>query len=331
MVWRPKVNEKPELRPPRWINDPADMVDVEGFEQPPASLKVKKKAKIEIRNFECVPMANLPAVLPTTRLVFRPADAFLFDLVSLVTFFLVLGSIRLDSPRLDLLALVSVSLWIMRTVFRYSNKLARYDLLVKSFLTSKISHRNSGALKYIVAEAGSQRAVRTALVYLWISNFVDAIESSFQSKGERSITRTELLEKAQDDINNLLNMERQVQVHVERALDDLEELQVVTFDNKTSETLLEVLDPASTSDAIKQKWVDFYDNIDNEIFPGTNSSMSSISSWSTQAMQARQRVDWGGRNDRIIPPFKDSVDQRTRLAASLAKSKSTTDVSKIPK
>ena len=123
-------------------------------------------------------------------------------------------------------------------------------------------------------------------------------------------------------------MERQVQVHVERALDDLEELQVVTFDNKTSETLLEVLDPASTSDAIKQKWVDFYDNIDKEILPGTNSSMSSISSWSTQAMQARQRVDWGGRNDRIIPPFKDSVDQRTRLAASLAKSKSTTDVSK---
>ena len=277
MVWRPKVTEKPELRPPRWISDLADMFDVEGFEQPPASLKVKKKAKIEIRIFECVPMANLLAVLPKTRLVFRPADAFLFDLVSLVTLFLVLGSIRLDSPRLDLLALVSVSLWIMRTVFRYSNKLARYDLLVKSFLTSKISHRNSGALKYIVAEAGSQRAVRTALVYLWISNFVDAIESSFQSRGERSITRTELRDKAQDDINNLLNMERQVQVHVKRAFDDLEELRVVTFDNKTRETLLEVLDPASTLDAIKQKWVDFYDNIDNEILPGTNSSMSSIS------------------------------------------------------
>lgn len=302
----------------------ADMLDVEGFEQPPADRRVKKKAKIEIRNFESVPMANLPAVLPKTRLVFRPADAFLFDLVSFVTFVLVLGSIRLDSPRLDLLALVSVSLWIMRTVFRYSNKLARYDLLVKSFLTSKISHRNSGALKYIVAEAGSQRAVRTALVYLWISNFVDAIKAPFQGQGERIFTRTDLQEKAQDDINNLLKMDKQVQIHVKRALDDLEELQVVTFDDATKEILLEVLDPMAASDAIRQKWVYFYDSIDNDGFSGTNSTMTTKSSRQIAAMQNKERRD-NGLGESSVQFINNSEDQRKRLAASLAKSESTAD------
>ena len=129
----------------------------------------------------------------------------------------------------------------------------------------------------------------------------------------------------------VLNMEGQekVQVHVEQALDYLEELQVVTFNNKTRETLLEFLDPTSTSDAIKQKWVDIYDNIDNGFLSGTNSSMSSKSLWPTQAMQARQRIDWEGRHRSIKPSLNDSAVQRKRWATSLARLDRTTDGSKI--
>ena len=133
------------------------MFDIEMLEQPPERSNEAPLGNLEIRNFESVPMSNLFAVMPKTKLIFRPADAFLFDMISFVTLALVISSIRLDSPRLDVLALVSVTLWTFRTVIRYSNKLARYDLLVKKFLTSKISHRNAGALKYLAGEAGSQR------------------------------------------------------------------------------------------------------------------------------------------------------------------------------
>ena len=51
------------------------MFDIEGFE--PLALKKPEPpiGKLEIRNFEGVPMSNLPAVLPKTKVMFRPADA----------------------------------------------------------------------------------------------------------------------------------------------------------------------------------------------------------------------------------------------------------------
>lgn len=73
-------------------------------------------------------MANIFAVMPKTRLVFRPADALRIDFISGASFLAVLAQLRFDNPRLDLLALISVSFWILRTFFRYSNILARYDL-----------------------------------------------------------------------------------------------------------------------------------------------------------------------------------------------------------
>ncbi len=316
----------PEFRPPKWLSELADMFDVEGFEKPPPQQKIKRKAKIEIRNFEGIPMANLPAVLPKTKLVFRPADAFLFDMISFVTFLLVLGSIRLDSPRLDFLALISVALWIVRTVFRYSNKLARYDLLVKSFLTSKISHRNAGALKYIASEAGSQRAVRTALVYSWISNLVGAIKSPFRRLGDKSFTRESLLERAQDDINNLLETEKQVQIHVERALDDLEDLRLVTFDGPENQTLMGVLNPVTSVEAVRQKWMKFFDNCHEESWPGGNSTMSS--SPSPRDIEETER--WDPVETDFRTSFLNDVEQRRKqLTASLARSESSNNVKQI--
>jgi hypothetical protein len=317
VVWRPKKKEKPEFRPPKFVSELADMFDLEGFEQPPLTKRVKTRSNIEIRNFEGVPMANLPAVLPKTKLIFRPADAFLFDMISFVTFLLVIGSIRLDSPRLDLLAVVSVSLWILRTVFRYSNKLARYDLLVKTFLTSKISHRNAGALKYIASEAGAQRAVRAALVYYWICNFVDAIKSPFRRRGDTSLSRLSLQQKAQDDINNFLKTETQVQMHVERSLEDLEDLQLVKFDSQDSETLVEVLDPTTSDQAIKMKWKEFLEEEDgrhDDTMPGGNSTQpTGLRTPETQNTENSYMRE----SDLLQTEFDEA---RQRLASSLAKS-----------
>ena len=84
--------------------------------------------QLEIRAFNDVPMANILAVLPKNKLIFRPADAFVFDFVSLATFLATAGSLKFDSPKLDLLALVSITLFAVRTVSSYKNLvLSGYD------------------------------------------------------------------------------------------------------------------------------------------------------------------------------------------------------------
>ena len=325
VIWRTKKKKKAEFRPPKWVSDLADMFDIEGFAQPPEKPTSNRRADIEIRNFEGVPMANLPAVLPKTKLIFRPADAFLFDMISFGTFFLVLGSIRLDSPRLDLLALVSVTLWTLRTVFRYSNKLARYDLLVKTFLTSKISHRNAGALRYISSEAGIQRAVRTTLVYYWLLNLFDNVKAPFRRRDEAYMTRSDLLMKGQDDVNNMLKTEKQVQLQVEKSLEDLEKLRMIRFDKIDQEKLLDVLDPSSSFDAIKNSWIEFFedeDESDDDTFDGsqrleidTTSSDNLSSTQSSEKLRGAFEIQ-----TEIGLSLSDFDERRERLRDSLERS-----------
>ena len=203
---------------------------------------------LEIRAFNGVPMANLPGVFPKTRLVFRPADALLFDTISVLTLVLVLGSQSFDNPKLDLVAIISVSLWLFRTVIRYSNKLARYDLLVKNFLTSKIAHRGSGAVKYISNEAASQRATRAALLHSWLTR-----------RSNRSTrTRDQLIEEAFVGVNEMLENDQFVDIDVAAGLKDLEALDLISFSEDGSR-LLQVADEGSTVDILKSTWSNVFD------------------------------------------------------------------------
>jgi Protein of unknown function (DUF3754) len=261
VIWRPLVQPKPAFVPPDFVSDFADMFDIDGFERPvPKQEEEKPLGRLEIRNFEGVQMANLPAILPKTKLVFRPADAFLFDAISFVTFLLVASTIKFDNPRLDLIALVSVFLWVIQTIFRYSNKLARYDLLVKTFLTTKISHRNGGAVKYLASQAGSQRAIRAALVHTWLSGL-------FHSSGESAapttttattamttpLTRSQLESNCGTGVNELLRMDRPVQVESDKAMNDLEDLKIVAFASD-GETVERILTEEEAAFAIKDAW-----------------------------------------------------------------------------
>jgi len=251
VVWRPLVKSKRAIAPPKIVSEFADMFDIEGFEQPKKDKAGPQSGNLEVRLFEQVPMSNLQAVLPKSKLVFRPADAFLFDTISLATLAIVLGSIKFDSTRLDLLALVSVSLWVLRTVFRYSNKLARYDLLVKTFLTTKISQRNNGAFNYLTYEAASQRAVRAALVHQWVLQ-------EYQSKTSK-LTKSFLERNCETEVNRLLNIEKEIQIDVKRALQDLQDLNFLSF-SKTDGRVLTVNDLKSSTDAVKELWIDLLEN-----------------------------------------------------------------------
>jgi hypothetical protein len=251
------IEQQKQYYPPKIVSELADMFDIEGFEAAPEEGQEPPLGQLEIRNFAGVPMANLPAVMPKTKLVFRPADAFLFDLISFVTFLLVASSVRLDSPRLDLLALISVALWSFRTVIRYSNKLARYDLLVKKFLTSKITHRDYGALKYLTSEAGSQRAVRSALVHSWLLHEFKLVSSPFAREDEKAppILRSSLKKTGVKGVNKILKTDRQIDIDVDKAMMDLEDLRLVTF-SSDGEELLYVQDSITSTDVVRRAWKD---------------------------------------------------------------------------
>jgi hypothetical protein len=274
VVWRPQpptdaaalpaLVRPPALRPPKFVYDLADMFDIGGLPERKTntiqdgdkSKRLAKRRSLEIRSFSAVPMANVLAVLPQTKLVFRPADAFVFDSISVISFLLVIGSQRFDSPKLDLLALVSVTLWLIRTVFRYSNKLARYDLLVKTFLTSKISHRNRSALRNLMSEAGTQRAVRASLTHSWLCQL--------RENGRlQDMSRDDLLRQGGAKVSNLLKKDdfyREIPVDMDDTLRDLEELGLLTV-TQDGKTIQVVSQSWSVRRVLKSCW--------NKVFDGS--------------------------------------------------------------
>ena len=152
----------------------------------------------------------------------------MFDLVSLISFLAVAGSLRFDSPKLDLIALVSLVFFATRTFFRYSNKYARYDLLVNKFLTQKISHRGPGALKYIVSEANSQRALRAMLIRDWLYQRGEAGKSGGKQGGEKTYLDEAILELGKSYVNQMASADAaRVDVDILSALSDLKYLGLI--------------------------------------------------------------------------------------------------------
>ena len=256
VVWRPLPKKRPkvvkEVEPPKALIEVAEIFGVD--DKLPEKLKKKRKKKksdslpsLKIRAFTDVPMANLPAVLPKTKLVFRPADAFVFDTISLFSLAAVLASQRFDNPKFDIIAIVSVSLWIIRTTFRYSNKLARYDLLVNKFLKERISHRGANALKYLSSEAATQKATRATLLY-------STLQRWFQGQPDEDvIQRGDVVERGSKKVNEALCTDRLINIPVDSTLTNLESLGAVRF---VDDNVEEVLNEDDLSEQLKIRWTD---------------------------------------------------------------------------
>lgn len=124
VVWRPSKNKMKRITPPKWMYEAAKIFDMEDrmpILKNTTSIDAEDEMEdLEIRAFNDVPMANILAVLPKNKLIFRPADAFVLDFVSLATFLATAGSLKFDSPKLDLLALVALILFAVRTVSSYN-------------------------------------------------------------------------------------------------------------------------------------------------------------------------------------------------------------------
>ena len=229
LVWRPKKSTTPKAwKPPRVLYNILKTFDLDHkltqLEEPP----LDSELPLEIRTFCSVPMANVLALLPKTKIVFNPADALIFDLVNVFTFLAVAASYKFDSARLDLVALGVTVLWVVRSFLRYSNKYARYDLVINKFLTSRLTYRNKGALKYLANEAGVQRARRASLVYEWLVD--DGVVSSSR-KDPR--TKDDIVHSGLSELDSRLDaFHFPLHLDVGAALDDLKELGLLHFDNK---------------------------------------------------------------------------------------------------
>ena len=254
VIWRPLRKKKSKTLsqrfPPKWLYKVAEVFDVED-RLPALPNRTREEVlnaglpPLEIRAFDDVPMANVVSVLPKTKLVFRPADAIVFDLVSIISFLAVAASLRYDSLKLDLLALTSLAFFAVRTFFRYSNKYARYDLLVNKFLTSKISHRGPGALKYLLAEANTNRALRAVLVRDWLRG-----EYLTKNTVDRQGNGT-LFEQGRAYVNKKSSLnDSQINVDITAALEDLKKLELIEG--------YDVKEEQKARDSMRQLWNDTF-------------------------------------------------------------------------
>ena len=254
VVWRPKKKkEKAPTKPPAFVYDMAQVLKMK--DRLPKYWENKPHAEfmpLEIRAFAMVPMSNILAVMPKTKLIFRPGDAFIFDTINIFGLLAVLASQKFDNPKLDFIALISVSIWVLRTFFRYSNKLARYDLLVNKFLTSKIAHRNDGALKFILDEAATQKATRAALVHYWLLQYQET------NKDNDVLTRDNIIKFGMLGLNELLQTRSLIHIDINGALEDLIVLGLIKF-SVCESTLLDVQEIPSAAKLLKESWVNLFE------------------------------------------------------------------------
>ncbi|KAL7549960.1 hypothetical protein ACHAWF_014841 [Thalassiosira exigua] len=255
VIWRPLRKKKRRtietIYPPKWLYEVAQVFDMEDrLPKPKNNTKANAiddgPMPLEIKAFTDVPMANVQAVLPKTKLVFRPADAIVFDLVSVISFLAVAGSLKFDSPRLDLIALISLTFFAVRTFFRYSNKYARYDLLVNKFLTSKLSHRGPGALKYIVSEANANKAMRAMLTRDWL------LSGAVSRRADGQLDDPSVKQGKSYVNDRSSSVASQIDVDLASALDELKRLDLI-------DEQFEVKGESGAQEGLKQLWNDAFD------------------------------------------------------------------------
>ena len=159
------------------------------------------KGEVSITIFKDVPMANVLACLPKSKLVFRPADAIRLDVISAFTGLAVFATLRLDSPnpKFKIIAIVSVCVWFLRLFFRYSNSLARYDLLKNKFLTSKIANKGLYQVhSYLLNEAALAKARKASRGYDWLLKELDFDERDIE-EGVDLLSDLEIVDRETKD------------------------------------------------------------------------------------------------------------------------------------
>ena len=150
-----------------------------------------------------------------------------------------------------------MSIFAIRTFFRYSNKYARYDLLVNKFLTKKLTHIGTGALNYIVSEANSQRALRLGLVRDWLTENKICLLGKKSNAAEDLKLDYDILQLGKSFANNRASTnDARVDVDIIAAVGELDSLGLLDIVDDGKSLRFQVKDEQPTKENIQQLWND---------------------------------------------------------------------------
>lgn len=123
---------------------------------------------LELRSYRNVPMANTEALLPRTRLVFRPADALRLDLISLVSVASALATARFTAVSARLVTAVALTVAVLRSILAYANALARYELQTTSFCVNHLAATGDEVRRSVARTAAEERARVASMLFRWL-------------------------------------------------------------------------------------------------------------------------------------------------------------------
>ena len=225
---------------------------------------------LELRVYADVPLANFAACLPGSKLVFRPADALRLDLLALGSLLALFVTRRLLSNsaeaiarrRWPVLAAIPVGYWLFRTVFSYSNALARYDLATAKFRTTKMAVRSSAmdtrpVYRYLAREAAVQRARRLEMLLGWMLQQRGAAEAA--AGASRPVITQRQIDDAAPQMAQAFAAEARVltTAQLREAVTELRRLRLVedfVDQERPDEDALVLVDNARLAEALQAHW-----------------------------------------------------------------------------
>eukprot|EP01024_Parvocaulis_polyphysoides_P040393 TRINITY_DN3673_c0_g4_i1.p1 TRINITY_DN3673_c0_g4~~TRINITY_DN3673_c0_g4_i1.p1 ORF type:complete len:203 (+),score=15.65 TRINITY_DN3673_c0_g4_i1:53-610(+) len=119
-----------------------------------------------MRVYQNLPMSSWKVVFPERLLQFRVADALRVDLLSLIGFVSIIGQVRFDSIILQVISLVSISIYVVRLVLGYKRMSDRFENRINQMLVKKTVSGQKGSLTYLTKVAAQQQFAQSALGYL---------------------------------------------------------------------------------------------------------------------------------------------------------------------
>nr|PNR55464.1 hypothetical protein PHYPA_006361 [Physcomitrium patens] len=205
---------------------------------------------LQLHTYRKIPVPDLKVVFPNKKLSFRLIDTVRLDLASIAGLVAFLVSHKFDdllsSPSafiLDLIASVSLIIYVTRVTLGYKQTADRYQLLVNKALYEKTLASGFGVVHFLLDASEDQLFKGAILVYTLL-----LLEGRSQSMSNREIAK--LCERY---LYN--NFKEQVEMPMHEIMGILVRLGLVEEDSTDSCTYVSALPDGKAVAALKQQWL----------------------------------------------------------------------------
>ncbi|WIA40266.1 hypothetical protein OEZ86_013640 [Tetradesmus obliquus] len=130
---------------------------------------VARRLTIQLQVYRDIPLPSWQVVFPDKLLQFRPLDLLRLDLFGLAGVGAVLAQAKYTSLVLELVTLVSLSVWGSRLVLGFLRMGDRYKSIVAQLLAERTVAGGEGGLEYLATAAGLQQFKQAALAYVLLA------------------------------------------------------------------------------------------------------------------------------------------------------------------